>query len=184
MYKNYAETVLAECKTALLSVNEADTERLIGMLLSARRVFFVGVGRVLLSLQAIAKRLAHIGIETHIVGEITEPAIGKGDLLVAASGSGESIFPREIAKKAKSLGAAVVMIGSNPQSTLAATADFLLRVPTGTKLHRDDEIPSAQIMTSLFEQFLLLYGDILAKVIVDRKHIDIAMLWDRHANLE
>lgn len=184
MYKSNVARTLAECQRALLAVDEADTERLIDMLLSARRVFLVGVGRVMLSLQAIAKRLAHIGIETHIVGEVTEPAIGKEDLLIAASGSGESIFPREIAKKAKHIGATVVMIGSNRDSTLARSADFLLRVPTNTKMHCADEIPSEQIMTSLFEQFLLLYGDILAKMIVTQKQIDIASLWDHHANLE
>ena len=183
----YQETValtLEECKKVLLAVQEEDTDHLIERILSAKQVFFVGVGRVMLSLQAIAKRLAHLGIDTHVVGEITEPAIQKGDLLIAASGSGESIFPKEIAKKAKSIGAEVIMIGSNRDSTLASVADYMVRVPTNTKMKQPDEIPSEQIMTSLFEQFLLLYGDIIAKIIVDRNHIDIHSLWEYHANLE
>lgn len=184
MYINYVDLTLDECRKILLAVKEEDTKTLIEKILSANKVFFVGVGRVMLSLQSVAKRLAHIGIDTHIVGEITEPAIKSGDLLIAASGSGESIFPKEIAKKAKKLGAEVVMIGSNRQSTLANTADFMVRVPTNTKMQCEDEIKSQQIMTSLFEQFLLLYGDIIAKMIVDEKNIDIHSLWECHANLE
>ena len=184
MYKDTVALVMRECERVLLSVREEDTDHLIQGILSADKVFFVGVGRVMLSLQAFAKRLAHLGIRAHVVGEITEPAIQKGDLLIAASGSGESIFPREIAKKAKAIGATVLMIGSNRESTLASVADYMVRVPTNTKMNHPDEIPSQQIMTSLFEQFLLLYGDILAKMIVERKHLDMNSLWEYHANLE
>ena len=184
MYTENVNLVLEECRKVLLAVSEEDTAKLIDEILSAKKVFFVGVGRVMLSLKSVAKRLAHLGIETHLVGEITEPAISEGDILIAASGSGESIFPKEIAKKAKFLGAKVIMIGSNRESTLAGISDFMLRVPTNTKNNCQDEIESKQIMTSLFEQFLLLYGDIIAKIIVDKKNINIKELWQFHANLE
>ena len=184
MYRDYVNLTLGECEKILLAVKEDETEYLLESILSSEKIFFVGVGRVMLSLQAMAKRLAHLGIETHLVGEITEPAIRPGDLLIAASGSGESIFPKEIAKKAKALGAKVIMIGSNRDSTLASVADFMVRVPTNTKMRKPDEISSEQIMSSLFEQFLLLYGDILAKIIVDRKELDMHALWEHHANLE
>jgi len=39
-------------------------------------------------------------------------------------------------------------------------------------------------MTSLFEQTLLLYGDAVARVIVERKALDLTSLWQYHANLE
>ena len=73
------------------------------MLTSAKRVFFVGVGRVLLSLEAIAKRYAHLGIDTVIVGQITEPAITKDDVLVVGSGSGETMFRQESQERPKHL---------------------------------------------------------------------------------
>ena len=72
-YRNTYTTVLKELDTALGSVDPAAVEALADAVLDADQVFFVGVGRVLLSLQAIAKRLAHLGIRTHYVGEITEP---------------------------------------------------------------------------------------------------------------
>lgn len=39
-------------------------------------------------------------------------------------------------------------------------------------------------MTSLFEQSLLLLGDISAKMMIERKQLDMKSLWQYHANLE
>ena len=39
-------------------------------------------------------------------------------------------------------------------------------------------------MTSLFEQSLLLVGDILAKMIIEKENLDMKGLWQYHANLE
>jgi len=39
-------------------------------------------------------------------------------------------------------------------------------------------------MTTLFEQSLLLLGDILAKMVIERRQIDMKGLWRCHANLE
>ena len=103
-YRNTYTTVLKELDTALGSVDPAAVEALADAVLDADQVFFVGVGRVLLSLQSIAKRLAHLGICTHYVGEITEPAITGNDLLIVGSGSGSTLFPLGIAKKAKVFG--------------------------------------------------------------------------------
>lgn len=173
-----------ECTRALMRIDEKESEELIGAMLGARKVFFVGVGRVLLSLQSVCKRMAHLGIDAHYVGEITEPAITSEDLLIVGSGSGESIVPKEISKKAKSIGAKVAWIGSNRESTIAGIADYCVRIPVQTKLGKADELKSEQLMTSLFEQTLLLYGDALAKVIAEKKNLDIGKLWQYHANLE
>lgn len=183
-YIPYTEAVLNELRSTLLCVDPDGIEKLLEMICSSDKVFFVGVGRVMLSLQAITKRLAHLGINAHYVGEITEPAISKNDLLIVGSGSGESIFPVEIARKAKSLGVKVVHIGSNPNGTMSNYADLMVRLPVRTKLNLSDEIMSIQPMTSLFEQALLLLGDILAGLIIQKKQLDINALWQYHANLE
>lgn len=183
-YSGARETVLRELNTALSAVDHSALERLKDELLAAEQVFFVGVGRVQLALQMVAKRLAHLGIHTHVVGEVTEPAITEKDLLVVGSGSGGSLFPLAIAKKAKGFGARVVHIGSNPQSEMRTAADFLVRIPVRTKQYLADEIDSAQPMTSLFEQSLLLLGDVLALMIIDEKGLEMRELWRYHANLE
>ena len=176
--------VAQECTAALDKISDAQSEEFIEAILAADKVFFVGVGRVLLSLQAICKRFAHLGIGAHYVGEITEPAITDKDLLIVGSGSGESLFPVAIAKKTKALGAKVAWIGSNAHSTIAELADYQVRIPVQSKLACPDELRSQQPMTSLFEQTLLLYGDAVARVIVERKALDLTSLWQYHANLE
>jgi len=138
----------------------------------------------MLSLMAMAKRLAHLGVRTCIVGEITEPAITDRDLLVVGSGSGESLIPVAIAKKAKTFGARIAHLGSNPASSLKNITDIFVRIPVRTKLALPDEIDSRQPMTSLFEQTLLLLGDAVAQLIIHRRRLEIKSLWRYHANLE
>lgn len=185
IYEDTCGAVLAELKQTLASIDPDSLEQLAAAILEAEQVFFVGVGRVLLSLQSICKRLGHLGIRAHYVGEITEPAITKNDLLIVGSGSGSSLFPLGIAKKARAAAdCKIVHIGSNPNSEMKDICDFMVRIPVRTKFYLEDEIDSCQIMTSLFEQSLLLVGDILAKMIVEQRRLDMKSLWQYHANLE
>jgi 6-phospho-3-hexuloisomerase len=87
-FHDIKESVLSEVKTTLDSLNATSVDALMNQILDAEQVFFIGVGRVMLSLQATAKRLAHLGIKTYVVGQITEPAITDKDLLIVGSGSG------------------------------------------------------------------------------------------------
>ena len=183
-YGQISDLVVSELKTSLGSIDSESVEKLISLVLSSRKVFFIGVGRVMLSLQAIAKRWAHLGIDTHLVGEITEPAITPDDLLIVGSGSGTTLFPAGIAQKAHTIGAKIVHIGSNPNSPLKDIVTLMVRIPVRTKYYLEDEIDSLQPMTSLFEQTLLLLGDIVAKMIIDRQELDMKGLWQYHANLE
>jgi len=184
IFSKKTDLVLSELRVALGSIKPEEVEQLVSVILSADKVFFVGVGRVMLSLQAMAKRLAHLGIKAHLVGEITEPAITKDDVLIVGSGSGSSIVPLNIAKKAHALGAGIVHIGSNPRSELREMVCLMVRIPVRTKYYLEDEIDSAQPMTSLFEQSLFLLGDIVAMMIIDQQNIEPKDLWQYHANLE
>ena len=183
-YTTNRDMVLNELTGALRSVDPDSVVKLMDRILSSERVFLVGVGRVQLSLQAIAKRFAHLGIDVHCVGDITEPAITKKDLLIVGSGSGESLLPVAIAHKAFDIGATVAHIGSNPHGAVSRYASLMVRIPVQTKMSLPDEIRSEQPMTSLFEQSLLLLGDILARMIIQEKELDLKSLWQFHANLE
>ena len=176
--------VLGELGRALAAIDERQGNSAVDALCAAERVFVIGVGRVFLCLQAFAKRLNHLGIPACPVGAINEPAITEKDLLVVGSGSGESIVPVAIARKARSLGVRILYIGANPSSTAAGLADLVLRIPCPTKAGRTDEVGSAQPMSSLFEQALLITCDALSIVVMERRGIDNAAAWRSHANLE
>ena len=184
-YKDNSKLVINELSTTLNAIDEKQVDQLVTMICDAEKVFVVGVGRVLLMLQAFEKRLNHLGIDAYYVGEINEPAITEKDLLIVGSGSGESVFPLSIIKIAKKYGAKTAHIGSNANSSMTEYEDLFVRIPCSTKLDLPDEIKSKQIMSSLFEQSILLLGDVVAKEISERKHItDIHALWKKHANLE
>ncbi len=183
-YQEAHELVLKECNNALAHVDAKKTEEFIRMITKAESVFVIGVGRVEMELSAMAKRLYHLGVDIHMVGDVNEPAMKPGDVLIVGSGSGESLIPVAIAKKAKSLGGKIIHIGSNPKSSLAPITDLMIRIPVQTKLYLDDEISSEQPMSSLFEQSLLLWGDSVACMMVHNQGIELKKLWHYHANLE
>jgi 6-phospho-3-hexuloisomerase len=165
-------------------IDEADIAQLADMLMDARRVLVVGVGRVEISLKAWVKRLRHLAIDINYVGSETEGAVEAGDVLIVASASGESAVPVQTARIAKELGVKLVYVGSNPQSTAASLADFIMKIPGRTKLNLSGEFQSFQPMSTLFEQVLYILGDVLAYMIMDKKQISEAQLQANHANLE
>lgn len=183
-YNDTIVTITNEIKDALLLVNQNEVDRLVEDILSADKVFLIGVGRVLLSLQMFTKRLFHLGINAHCVGDITEPHLTQNSLLIVGSGSGNSIVPVAIAKKAKEFNAKIVHIGSNANGDVSRFADYFIRIPVRTRLYLKDEINSVQPMTSLFEQCLLIFGDTIAMQIIEKKNLDLKSLWEYHANLE
>lgn len=175
--------IINELSDVLGNVDETQIDQLTDLITGARKVFFVGVGRVELALEAIAKRLAHLGIDTVMVGQITEPAICDKDLLIVGSGSGKTGFPLFIAGKAKSFGAKVARIGIVEDCPMKEYTDLFVHVPAAGKPGSGTK-PSEQPMTSLFEQSLLLVDDAIAMSLVRKQGIDLDSLWEFHANLE
>ena len=179
------ELIIQEISEALSEIEEDKVQQLIEDILLADRVFLTGVGRVYLSLQAFTKRLSHLGIDAHCVGDITEPAFTEKSLLIVGSGSGCSIVPVAIAKKAYQLKGKIVHIGSNPNGDVSKYIDYMIRIPVRTRLYLTDEIDSKQPMTSLFEQSLYIFADTISMMIIEKKDIrDLETLWMYHANLE
>lgn len=183
-YGEYCDLVIDECRGALSDVDPQAVECYVEMLLIAKRVFFVGTGRVHLSVSSAAVRFRHFGIDTFVVGQVGLPPIGSEDLLVTASGSGESVVPVAMAKLAKYHGANIAHIGSNPRCTLTQISDLFVRIPANTKLATEGERRSRQPMTSLFEQAVLLLNDVVAGMIMSRRSLVDSVLWGLHSNLE
>jgi len=183
-FQNLKDEVCEEIKKALANVNEQNFDKLIDLILFAEKVFVIGVGRVMLVMQSFAKRLKHLGIDAHVVGEIVEPPISKGDVLIVGSGSGESIIPVDIAKLAKKFGAKVGLITSSNRSTLKKLVDVSVRIPSPTKLHLPNEPISKQPMSNLFEQSLFILCDCLTIILQEKLGITEEEMWKVHANLE
>lgn len=147
------------------------------------RIFVHGAGRSGLALQMMAMRLMHLGLEVHVVGEVTAPAIGEGDLLISASGSGSTPSVVRAAETAKTVAAHVLAITTDPDAPLAHLAEATLVIPAAAKADRS-QVSSSQYAGSLFEQSVLVLGDALFDVLWHRSGSSADELWPRHANLE
>ena len=81
-------------------------------------------------------RLMHLGLDVHVVGEVTAPAIRAGDLLLTASGSGTTGGIVRAAQTAVSAGARVAAMTAAPDSPLATLATATVVVAAAEKLDR------------------------------------------------
>ena len=183
-YQELVQVVTTEVRDVLSKVATEEVENLVEAIMTAEKVFVFGVGRVFLALKFMAKRLAHLGIDTQVVGSITEKSIGSKDLLLIASGSGESKLPVEISRIAKKHQARLGLITSAGESTIKNMADLVVRLPSPTKNDSNFGVQSIQPMTNLFDQSLHIFGDVVCMIIQSKKVLTDEELWQYHANLE
>lgn len=179
-----AKRIVNELAQSVSLISEAEADRLIAIIGQSRKIFLAGAGRSGLMGKAFAMRLMHLGFETYVVGETITPAIAEGDLLVIGSGSGETISLVSMARKARSVGAALAVVTIHPESTLGSQADIAVRLPGTPKDKAGAEYGTIQPMASLFEQTLLIFYDSIVLRLMDKQRSDSGLMFLNHANLE
>jgi 6-phospho-3-hexuloisomerase len=110
-------------------------------------------------------RLMHLGYRAYFVGETVTPAIGRGDILVVLSGSGQTTLTHELIKLAQQHGATTYGVIGVEDSPAARTLNHTICLPgRGSKESYPDYSVSIQPPGSLFEQaaFVLLETIVLA----------------------
>jgi 6-phospho-3-hexuloisomerase len=147
------------------------------------RVFVAGAGRSGLVLRMAAMRLMHLGLNVHVAGDTTTPAISSGDLLLVASGSGTTSGVVKAAETAAKAGARIAAFTTNADSPLAGFADAVVIIPAAQKTDHGSSV-SRQYSGSLFEQVLFLATEALFQSLWDNTDEPAEELWLRHANLE
>lgn len=180
-----AVTAAGDIAKAAEKVNEQQVEDLVEKISEAKRIYVAGAGRSLLVMRCFAMRLMHLGFESYVVGDTTTPAFLAGDLLLAASGSGETSGLINITQKAKKLGGMIGVFTINKESSLGQIADVLVEIPayTAKAAYKDMNkgiLPSG----SLFEQTVLVLTDSLIIPLAEKKNIKFEGEFLRHANLE
>lgn len=162
---------------------DAQFDAAVTRLQNARRIFVIGAGRSGLALRMSAMRLMHLGFDVHVVGEVTAPAISKGDVLLAASGSGTTAGIVRAAETATAVGAVIITITTSPSSRLAELSAATVLIPAAQKEDHADTI-SVQYSGGLFEQLVLSVGDAMFHALWKASGATAEQLWPRHANLE
>jgi 6-phospho-3-hexuloisomerase len=120
----------------------------------------------------------------HVLGETTTPALAADDLLVAVSGSGTTAGTVRAAEQAEKVGAHVLAVTTDPDSALAEEAVFVLVIPAATKYRREDEAPTIQPLSSLFDQATHVVLDAVCLHLAERRGLDNAGARAAHSNTE
>ena len=179
------DLVLDEIARTLALVDARETDRLAQAILGAKRVYLAGTGRSGLVSSCFAMRLVHLGLVAHVVGEATAPGLGRGDLLIAASGSGRTKTVLAWADAAKARGAKVAALSADGRSPVARASDLVVEIPSPPYARTRAGGPrTCQPGGTLFEQSLLVFFDGMVLELTERLGLSPEMLKQRHSNVE
>ncbi|MCM3576287.1 6-phospho-3-hexuloisomerase [Mesobacillus sp. AQ2] len=180
----YLAKILKELIRTTDLISNEEAEKLVNGILEAKKVFIAGAGRSGFMAKSFAMRMMHMGIDAYVPGETVTPNFEEGDLIIFASGSGETKSLVSMAEKAKSLGGTVAALTIFPDSTIGKLADMTVKLPGSPKDQSEGDYKTIQPMGSLFEQTLLLFCDALILRFMEKKGLDSNKMYGRHANLE
>lgn len=178
------QKMLQELSESFLSINEIEIETLIDRILKAKKIFTYACGRENLMLKAFAMRLHHLGFTVHVVGDVTIPAIGPGDLFIVICGPGYVSTNIALANIAKEAGACVVGITANKDGEISRYCDDIINIQAQTMGIKSDEVKSGQPMGAIFEQAQLLMEEYIVVRLAEKLKSTEEEMRSRHTNLE
>ncbi len=135
----------------------------------------IGAGRMGYSIQSFIMRLSHLGFKSFMIGDTSLPKINKNSLVIVNSSSGETLSIKILAEKAKEVGAKILTISANENSSIANLSDKLILIPA---------FDSSQLMKSIYEQFSMLLFDHVIHLIVQELDLDEKWIANNHSILE
>ncbi len=168
--------LLDRIRDAVCSVDEGTQEKLIEAILDAKTVFIYGSGRSGLVGQLFAVRLVQIGLDVHFVGDMTTPIIGKDDLTLLISNTGETMSAVQTANIARRIGSRVICVTGNSSSKLAHASNMVIEMKHDAK----GDAKYAPLGT-VFEDAVSIFFDSLVPCIMKQKGINENDMRKRHA---
>ncbi|MVX65765.1 6-phospho-3-hexuloisomerase [Clostridium chromiireducens] len=176
------DQILEEIKDVIAKVDEEEIKKVVSIFKKEIRIFVDGEGRSGFQAKGFAMRLMHIGYNSYVMGETITPALKKGDIYVAISGSGKTKNTLSNAKAAKDLGLTIIGVTSKKDSPLAEVSDLVLEVPGKTK--NDNAVASIQLLSSLFDQSVHIVLDDLCLLISKKDNLSDNEAAKNHINVE
>lgn len=177
----YRKETVRGIGVSLESVSDKSIDAVVNAIQAAPRVFFTGAGRSFLMIKAMAMALMQINIPTFVTGDVTTPAIETGDLLIAASGSGETKSVSLFLEQAKKAGAKIVLLTANEASTMGKFADIVVKM---SAMSEPGSVQETWITDNRFEQALVPLGDCFVEYLARSKGASGNIISEHHANME
>lgn len=175
---------LADLGGVFSRIDEEAVDAAVEAIAAARRIALYGVGREGLQMKGLAMRLFHLGLEASVVGDMTTPPIGEGDLLFVSAGPGAFSTVLGLMGVAREAGAKTLVVTAQPQGGAAKAADRVLTIPAQTMA--DDRAPAVSVlpMGSLFEGAQYILFEIMILKLRDRLGVTPEAMRANHTNLE
>ncbi len=178
-----ARQILAEIDRVLSGVSESETEALLQAIAGAGHIIVYGLGREGLVMRSFAMRLMHLGLSAAVVGDMTTPPLGPGDLFLVACGPGYLSTAAALVHVAEGAGGRVAMLTAQPERALPRQVDLLVTLPAQT-MAEAEQSSSQQAMGSAFEQAMWIYFDALLPQLQEMLGQSADDLRRRHTNME
>lgn len=182
--RDTAAAAVAEVGTLLNDVPEASYDEFLAEIVAAKAIVLHGVGREGLMIRALAMRLMHLGFNAHVLGDMTAPPVGAGDLLIVSAGPGHFATIQALQEIARSSGARNLLVTAHPDGPSASLADVVIALP-GPTMSEDLSVPESNLlMGSVFEVVQLFFYDVSIVRLSDRLGRPLEDARRRHTNLE
>jgi 6-phospho-3-hexuloisomerase len=180
-----ATRAAAEIRDAVAAIEPAALDAMVTELAEAKRIVCYGVGREGLMMRTLAMRLYHMGLDAHVVGDMSCPPVGSGDLLVVSAGPGGFSTVNGLIGVARDAGARIACVTAQAQGSAPKAADRIFLIPAQTMANDLGAAATSVLpMGSLFEGAQYLAFELLVLALRDRLAVDPQAMRARHTNLE
>lgn len=170
------EYILDQIRRTVSSIDVRSQTELVDEIVKAKTVFIYGAGRSGLVGQLFAVRLVQIGLDVHFIGDMTTPIIGKDDLTILISNTGETMSAVQTANIARRIGCKVACVTSNTMNKLAHASNIAIIVN-----HDGTNDSKYAPLGTIFEDSVSIFFDSLVPSIMEKKGMDEDAMRKRHA---
>lgn len=183
-FHKMAELALQDVGTVCSNTSAETAETMCTEILAAQRIACYGVGREGLMMKALCMRLMHLGLDAHVVGDMTTPPVGRGDLLLVSAGPGQFSTVLALMGVAQDAGARTMVVTAQPQGKAPQQADVVIYLPAQTMADDLGEKVSILPMGSLYEAVQLVFFDLISLILREKMQQSAEEMRHRHTNLE
>jgi len=183
--KQFASSAISEVSAVLDAAVPAQVDAMVAPILKAKRIALYGVGREGLMMRSLAMRLHHLGLGASVVGDMTTPPIGEGDLLIASAGPGEFSTVNALIGVAKSAGAVTMCVTANPAGSAPQSVHHIVHLNAQT-MADDQSTASTSVlpMGSLYEAAQFLFFEVVIFQLREQMGLSADAMRSNHTNLE
>ncbi len=178
------ERALADLQSVFDRLDEAQVENAVKVISKARRIALYGVGREGLQIKGLAMRLYHLGLNASVVGDMSTPPLGKGDLLIVSAGPGWFSTVAALMETAREAGADTLCVTAQPEGRCPRAASHVLTVPAQTMADDRGSATSVLPMGSLYEGAQYVLFEVMILKLRDLLGISSEAMRANHTNLE